>query len=654
MILKVGLIDKIVYTIEKIFVVHQGINMKFYWYLSIILVSLLHPNLALSQEIEENPTSFLKETIKIDNIPENNTSFEIADLSNNTSQEIDDTTSEPNQSNPTVKKEQSEQAEITETETTTATDDSCNDAPPQVQHPLIPPLEVAENYTEETQSNAAALSLEKPPEIEQVNTENQEEEEKNLLTISQAEITDYPTMAKADHFYRCGETLLAERFYREVKEPFGNEEELNREILAEAVYEAEYLLPGGAVYWRLYQESLQESEVYESKRIAPLKLLSEDYPEFIPGHLKYAELLVQDDRQEEALKVLENAVTLYPNEAPIVKAKIEADEQAENWLAASLTARQFALFNQDHFLRDEFKELADTNLDRYQGHLQEQMTWNMVGNAIMGGIGAALMGNVFAPLSTLQTSYLLLQGESAIGETYAEGFKNSLTLIEDPEVSGYINEIGQKLAKVAGRDEFEYEFYVVMDENVNAFALPGGKIFINAGAIARTASEAEIAGLLAHELAHSVLSHGFQQMTQGALTSSVVDYIPYVGGIASNLAILSYSRGMEEQADLFGTRLLAASGYAADGLRNLMALMEEENQNRPPAWLSTHPDLGDRVKYIEAEIVRNNFNRFAYEGVERHQQIRKKVVQIIEEHKAEEKGEVIEDISEENNTDLEE
>ena len=278
----------------------------------------------------------------------------------------------------------------------------------------------------------------------------------------------------------------------------------------------------------------------------------------------------------------------------------------------------------------------------------------MVGNAIMGGIGAALMGNVFAPLSTLQTSYLLLQGESAIGENYAEGFKNSLTLIEDPEVTGYINEIGQKLAKVAGRDEFEYEFYVVMDENVNAFALPGGKIFINAGAIARTASEAEIAGLLAHELAHSVLSHGFQQMTQGALTSSVVDYIPYVGGIASNLAILSYSRGMEEQADLFGTRLLAASGYAADGLRNLMALMEEENQNRPPAWLSTHPDLGDRVKYIEAEIVRNNFNRFAYEGVERHQQIRKKVVQIIEEHKAEEKGEVIEDISEENNTDLEE
>ena len=640
--------------------------MKLNWYLSIILLSVLCPHLALSQEIEENQTSFLKGTMTVENLPQDYTSFEIADLSNNNPQENSQPIPESTVSNTTEEKPKSTPVETTPSkttetsnsdeseETTTATTDSCNAAPPQVQHPLAPPVEVAENTTENSENNSEALSLQKPDEVEAENVENKEEEENKILTISQAEITHYSTLAKADHFYNCGETLLAERFYRDVKEPFGTEEELNREILAQAVYDAEYLLPGGAVYWRLYQESLQESEIYKSKRIAPLKLLSEDYPEFIPGHIKYAEILRKDDRHEDALKVLENAVTLYPNEAPLVKAKIEADEQAENWLAASLTARQFAVFNQDHFLRDEFKELADKNLDRYQGNLQEQMTWNLVGNAIMGGIGAALMGNVFAPLSTLQTSYLLIQGESAIGESYAEGFKNRLTLIEDPEVTGYINEIGQKLAKVAGRDEFEYEFFVVMDENLNAFALPGGKIFVNAGAIAKTASEAEIAGLLAHELAHSVLSHGFQQMTQGALTSSVVDYIPYVGGIASNLAVLSYSRGMEEQADLFGTRLLAATGYAADGIRNLMVVMEDEHQNRPPAWLSTHPDTSDRVKYIETEIVRNNFNRFAYEGVERHQEIRKKVVQLLEEHKAEKEGEKSEEESEKNETNVKE
>lgn len=641
--------------------------MKLNWYLSIILVGILCPNVVLSQEVEQNQTSFLKGNITLETTPQADKSIEIADLSNNNSAEMNNPVSESTVRDTTEEKPQSHPVETTTSETTetptsqeseettTATTNSCDAAPPQVQHPLIPPVQVAENETEKPTNNAEALSLEKPPEIEEKTTENQEEKEDKedkILNISQAEITHYPSLAKADHFYKCGETLLAERFYREVKEPFGNEAELNREILAQAVYEAEYLLPGGAVYWRLYQESLTESEVFKSKRIAPLKLLSQDYPEFIPGHIKYAEILRKDEQHEEALKVLENAVSLYPNEAPLVKAKIEADEQAKNWLAASLTARQFAVFNQDHFLRDEFKELADRNLDRYQGELQEQMTWNVVGNAVMGGIGAALMGNVFAPLSTLQTSYLLLQGESAIGESYADGFKNRLTLIEDPEVTGYINEIGQKLAKVAGRDEFEYEFVVVMDENLNAFALPGGKIFINAGAIAKTSSEAEIAGLLAHELAHSVLSHGFQQMTQGALTSSVVDYIPYVGGIASNLAILSYSRGMEEQADLFGTRLLAATGYAADGLRNLMAVMEDEHQNRPPAWLSTHPDTSDRVKYIESEIVRNNFNRFAYEGVERHQEIRKKVVQLLEEHEAKEKGENIEESPEKDDREL--
>ncbi|MGK7958585.1 MAG: M48 family metalloprotease [Crocosphaera sp.] len=637
--------------------------MKLNWYLSIILVTVLCPHLALSQEIEQDQTSFLKGNITFRNTPEDYTSFKIADSSNNNPSENNKVTAESTLSNTTEEKTPSNPAEtpssnLTETpnpketeETTNLTPNSCDTAPPQVQHPLASSVEVAENTTENPENNVDALSLQKPSEEEAEISEKEEDEDK-ILIISEAEITHYPTLAKADHFYKCGETLLAERFYRDVKEPFGNEDELNREILAQAVYDAEYLLPGGAVYWRLYQESLEESEVYESKRIAPLKLLSQDYPEFIPGHIKYAEILKEDDRHEEALKVLETAVNLYPNEAPLVKAKIEADEQAENWLAASLTARQFAVFNQDHFLRDEFKELADRNLDRYQGDLQEQMTWNVVGNAIMGGIGATLMGNVFAPLSTLQTSYLLLQGESAIGANYAEGFKNRLTLIEDPEVTEYINEIGQKLAKVAGRDEFEYEFFVVMDKNINAFALPGGKIFINAGAIARTTSEAEIAGLLAHELAHSVLSHGFQQMTQGALTSSVVDYIPYVGGIASNLAILSYSRGMEEQADLFGTRLLAATGYSADGLRNLMVVIEDEYENRPPAWLSTHPDTSDRVKYIEAAIVRNNFNRFAYEGVERHQEIRKKVVQILEEHEAKENGEEIEETPKQDDSEL--
>lgn len=536
----------------------------------------------------------------------------------------------------TTETEKPQESSTVEQETSVA---SCDAAFPEFTFPRSPVQTVAQKTTDSSSASDQVITQEKhpvPPQPRGEVIENTEEITENVP--SPEEIARYQTIAKADHLYRCGDTLLAERLYREVKDPFEAQKEVNREKIAEPIYEPEYLLPGGSVYWRLYQESLQENPIYKSKKLGSLKLLTQQYPEFIPGHLHYYQVLESEENRQEALKVLETAVSLYPNEAELVAAKIKADQAAENWLNASLTARQFFLFNQDHFRAAEFKKLADENLSRYQDKLRGNMTWNLVGNAVMSGMGVALMGNVFAPLSTLETGYLLFQGESTIGENYANGLKKQLKLMDDPDVVQYINEIGHKLASIAGRDEFKYEFYIVMDETLNAFALPGGKIFINAGAIAKTNSEAEIAGLIAHELAHTVLSHGFQQMTQSSFTGSVIEYIPYVGGLAGNLIVLSYSREMEQQADQFGTRLLAASGYAADGLRNLMLILKSEDKNSPPAWLSSHPETSDRVKYLEKEIVRYNFNRYAYEGMEKHYQIRQKVANLLAAYKQEKEG----------------
>lgn len=442
----------------------------------------------------------------------------------------------------------------------------------------------------------------------------------------------YQQLARADRLYRCGETFLAEKLYRQAKPPFPAEGQWERELVPQPLYDPESLLPGGGVYWRLYQESLAE-EALASKRFAALKLLVERHPEFIPGHLHYAEALHGAGQPGEARQVLQEAVALYPNEVPLVEAKIEADRAAGDWLEASLTARQFALFNPDRFRAPEFARWAEEDLRRYQAELQSQLTWNAVGNAIVGGLGYALTGNLWGPLSALEMTVLLLQGESAIGERLAEGLKGRLPLLEDPEVLGYVEEIGQQLAAVAGRDELDYDFTVVADEELNAFALPGGKVFVNAGAIVKTHSEAELAGLLAHELAHAVLSHGFQQMAKGGLTVNVTQYIPYVGRLAGNLLVFNYSREMERQADWFGTRLLAASGYAADGVRNLMVTLEREGEGDPkvPAWLSTHPDTGDRTRYLERAIVTEQLNRYAYEGVSRHRTIQQKTAQLLEE-----------------------
>jgi beta-barrel assembly-enhancing protease len=356
-------------------------------------------------------------------------------------------------------------------------------------------------------------------------------------------------------------------------------------------------------------------------------LLTEQHPEFIPGHVNYARELAEAGKEEEARKILQNATSLYPSEPQLVRSQIEAYQKEEDWLEASLTARQFALLYAETQAA-AFKRIADENLERYQDELEEDMTWEAIGNAIVGGVGYAITGNIFGPLSAVETSILLLEGEASIGDRYSSELQEDLPLLKDEQVLAYVRAIGNKLIAVAGRNEFNYEFHIVMDDRLNAFALPGGKIFVNAGAILNTNSEAELAGLLAHELSHTVLSHSFQLLAQGSLTSNVAQYIPYVGGTAGNLLVFSYSREMEEQADLYGTKLLAASGYAADGVRNLMVTLNEQDNYSPPAWLSTHPDTSDRVDYIEEAIVQQKLNRYRYEGIRQHRKIQKRVAKL--------------------------
>jgi len=459
-----------------------------------------------------------------------------------------------------------------------------------------------------------------------------EEEETAAETPSPEELQPFKTLAEADKLYREGSLEAAERLYRQAKPPFDRETSIQDR--PKPLEDPAELSPGGKVYWREYQAGLARG--LETRIFVPLKLLVERYPEFIPGHLHLAEALADDNRSDEALQVLERAVQRYPNRVDLLRATIAAHAAAENWLDASLTAREFALLNPEHPDAVEFTQVADDHLERFKLHLRRRVRGNAIGNAVVGTLGYALMGNIFGPLSALETTLLLLRGESGVGEKLANRLLKRLPMVEDEEVLSYVGEMGENLAQLTGRDDFEYEFYVVLDENLNAFALPGGKIFVNAGAIVKTKSEAELAGLLAHELSHAVLSHGFQLVTKGSLTSNVVQYIPYAGGIASRLLVFSYSRDMERQADLVGTRILASSDYAADGMRNLMLALDNEDKPSPPAWLSTHPDTKARVEYLEAAIVRNGYNRYAYEGVERHAQIQALVKQLLEEQKEKE------------------
>ena len=477
--------------------------------------------------------------------------------------------------------------------------------------------EIAENSESETE------------EVEDDTSESEEDAKDKVKEPTPEEIARLEKLAQADRLYILGNKVAAVKLYREAKEPWKIEQEeaskQNEELIITFDDPAK-LSPAGKVFWRNYQEGKERQ--LETQVISSLKLLTTREPQFISGHIHYAEVLLAYEREPESLEVLNRAVNRYPNEPKLLRAKMNADIVAENWLDASIMARQFALFNPDSPQAEEFNRLAEEYLAQYQSDLRSSITWNAIGNAIAGTVGFALTGNLYGPFSALETTSLLLRGESAVGEASVGQIKKQIPLVQDKKVTNYVDQIGQKIANASGREEFDYQFYIVMDDALNAFALPGGKIFVNAGAIMKTDSEAELAGLLAHEVSHSALSHGFQLATKGNLTANIVSYIPYVGNTASSLIVLNYSRAMEKQADIFGTRILVNAGYAADGVRNLMAQLDksrDEDNSEPPAWLSSHPNTKQRIDYMERLIVDRNLNRYAYEGVAQHQEIKKLV-----------------------------
>lgn len=441
-------------------------------------------------------------------------------------------------------------------------------------------------------------------------------------------------LMEADQLLLAGDTAAAETIYRRAKDSKWLAEKGSDLRVAPMTDPAE-LPPAGAVYWREAQAGAESG--VESRMLVPLELLVSEYPEFLPGHALYARYLVQHGQAEKALDVLEAAITRYPFNPDLLKAQTDVQMAQEKWVEAAITARQFVVLNPNHPEASAMDQLAQENLDRFRGEMNQTLTRNLISNIVTGAAGYLLTGGLLGPFTALNSGILLLQGESTLGAQVADQVTRQLPMADDPEIRAYVDRIGQSLAVLTGRDEFDYRFEVVMDDSLNAFALPGGKIFINAGAIEKTYSEAELAGLLGHEISHAVLSHGFQMVTQGNLTSSLAVFIPIpeVANIAAGLVVSSYSREMERQADVLGTQILATGQYAADGLHNLMATLQEDYGESGVSWFASHPDPAERVGYLKQLVDQGGFSRYAYEGVETHLKIRRKITQLMQQFKLE-------------------
>lgn len=170
----------------------------------------------------------------------------------------------------------------------------------------------------------------------------------------------------------------------------------------------------------------------------------------------------------------------------------------------------------------------------------------------------------------------------------------------------------EALALIVGRlapqakHPFEFRVQVVESEQVNAFCLPGGRIVVYTGLLRKAARAEQVAGVLAHEMAHATLRHGLQGMAKqvGVIVGVQIltgDVTGLAGQIATSALSNSYSRDMEREADAEGARILAAAGIDPHGMAEFFALLGD-GPAAVPAWASTHPDHGERVEAIEALI----------------------------------------------------
>ena len=462
--------------------------------------------------------------------------------------------------------------------------------------------------------------VEEPAETESTGEEVAEDEKAAPPRLTEAERIRRKILIQGDAAYKKGNFAEAEALYRQAKDESWLLPRQFAKLPPEPFTDESMLSPGGGVYWREAQARLAGDR--PSPATVVLKLLAESTPNFVPGQIAYANALYAEEMPAEANAVLEAALTTYPDQVELLLAQVDLMMRQEQWLEAAIASRQFVALNPEHPETQNQEVLAAENLNRFQRETRSDIRTNAITNAFTGIIGYALTGGIYGPITAASSAITLLQGENAIGEQYANSIRQRLPMAQSPKVTSYIRELGQELATVTGRDDLNYDFYVILDPNLNAFALPGGKIFVNAGAILKTDSTAELAGLLSHELSHSVLSHGFQIATSSNLSSSIAQYLPY-GGLINNVFLSGYSRQMERQADIVGTQILAAGGYAADGVYNVMVTLNEEAQEGPraPAWIASHPNPEDRVAYLQNLVERGGYNRYAYEGVIEHEEI---------------------------------
>jgi len=212
-----------------------------------------------------------------------------------------------------------------------------------------------------------------------------------------------------------------------------------------------------------------------------------------------------------------------------------------------------------------------------------------------------------------------LEREISLGKGLAQEVERSSKLIDDPIVTEYVNRVGQNLVRNSDA-KVPFTIKVIDSDEVNAFALPGGFFYVNSGLILRAQEESELAGVMAHEIAHVAARHGTKNATKGELMQlasipamifipySMAGYAMYQGlNLAIPLTFLKFSRDAEREADFLGLQYMYKAGYDPNSYVTFFERIQADEKRRPgtiPKVFSTHPPTPDRIENTQKEIAR--------------------------------------------------
>jgi predicted Zn-dependent protease len=221
-----------------------------------------------------------------------------------------------------------------------------------------------------------------------------------------------------------------------------------------------------------------------------------------------------------------------------------------------------------------------------------------------------------------------LEQEKQLGVKFTAEVEKQRQLVTDPVVQNYVTQLGNRLLTGVRSREFVFTFKVVKDASVNAFAVPGGHIYLHTGLIKTAQSESELAAVMAHEINHAVARHGTQQLTQQYGASLVLQLLlgqdpnmlaQLTASLFSQGAFMAYSRGMESQADYLGVETMYRAGYDPRGMLTFLKKLDSLHQSNPGSigqFFSSHPLTAERIQQVTLEIAKLPAKTFNQDSAE--------------------------------------